>query len=195
MGDGFIAVFADPEEAACACLEMQRAVNEQNASAVDIPQIRVGMGIHTGVCTIGAVGESERMDGTIIGDAVNLASRLETLTKRFKVKILASKETIDKMGNLLHHRYLGRVQVKGKLETTDLYEIYDAKETSKLENCIEFTKAVHFLAENKYDEASTIFETLAPDDPTSQVLLDWSNALIQQEHIDPWNGVIRFDDK
>lgn len=132
LGDGIMALFPEhPEDALLAACAMRKTLRRFNASriAAGQSQIKIGIGIHTGTLMLGTVGEPERMDGTVIADAVNTASRIESLTKRYGVTILASAEAIETSGFAqkypLHIRLIGRVRAKGKTSTVELYEVFD----------------------------------------------------------------------
>ncbi|HNN91321.1 MAG TPA: adenylate/guanylate cyclase domain-containing protein [Pseudomonadota bacterium] len=132
LGDGIMALFPEqPADALHAACAMRKTLRRFNASRVAGGQasIKIGIGIHTGTLMLGTVGEPERMDGTVIADAVNTASRLESLTKRYGVTILASAEAIEKSGFAekypLHIRLIGRVRAKGKTSAVELYEVFD----------------------------------------------------------------------
>ena len=100
--------------------------NIQRQQDGEIP-IGIGIGLHTGHVMLGTIGETERMDGTVIADTVNLASRLEGLTKRYGASILMSEHTLSKMTQPQAYltRFLGKVQVKGKNIAVSVFEIYD----------------------------------------------------------------------
>lgn len=139
LGDGLMVVFGAPEsrgdaeeaQAAVACgLEMLEAVEKMNNDwqGTGRPVVKIGVGIHTGEATCGVVGSERRLEYTIIGDTVNLASRLESTTKEYGVPLLASSATV----RLLDHNYdshpLGEVKVKGKHEATKIFSVMQ-KET------------------------------------------------------------------
>lgn len=132
LGDGIMALFPEhPADALLAACAMRKTLRRFNASRVaqGQMQIKIGIGVHTGNLMLGTVGEPERMDGTVIADAVNTASRLESLTKRYGVTILASAEAIAKSGfaekHPMHIRLIGRVRAKGKTSAVELYEVFD----------------------------------------------------------------------
>lgn len=129
VGDGLMALFPEsPERAIEAAMEMRRALKTYNEGRVraGYSPIDTGIGIHAGNLILGTIGEPHRMDTTVISDVVNVASRLEKLTKVFHVPILASGQVIEKIANVRERyeiRYLGQVQVKGKEIRVPIYEI------------------------------------------------------------------------
>lgn len=132
LGDGIMALFpAHPGDALRAASSMRAALRRFNLSrqAQAQPPIRMGIGVHTGRLMLGTVGEPERMDGTVIADAVNTTARLESLTKRYGVTILASAETIHQSGWMESHpmniRRIAKVRVKGKTTAMELFEVFD----------------------------------------------------------------------
>ncbi|XDD49475.1 adenylate/guanylate cyclase domain-containing protein [Leptospira sp. WS92.C1] len=128
LGDGIMALFPDsPDDALEAALEMKQELDRLNESRLErkYEPIRIGIGIHTGVLMLGTIGEVERMDGTVISDAVNLASRIEGLTKEYGVDLLLSDESFRKIRNRKKYSFkeLGKVSVKGKENTVGVYEV------------------------------------------------------------------------
>lgn len=128
LGDGIMALFPDsPDDALEAALEMKVELDRHNQSRLErnYEPIRIGIGIHTGVLMLGTIGEVERMDGTVISDAVNLASRIEGLTKKYGVDILLSDDSYRKIKNRIKHSFkeLGKVSVKGKENLVGVYQV------------------------------------------------------------------------
>jgi len=126
IGDAIMALFpAEPIDAVrCAIhmLERLRVYNQDNLGSVN-PAIQIGIGIHTGNTMLGVVGEAERYQGTVISDAVNLASRLEGLTKEMGCPILISSDTVRKLPSTVSLVKMGTVAVKGKTQTTELFTV------------------------------------------------------------------------
>ena len=125
MGDGVMALFPDSaDDAVNAAIKMQRELHELNQTRPKNSQVRIGIGIHTGLLMLGTVGEERRMEGTVISDVVNAAARLESLTKIFGSGIIVSEETLKKLRSEYPHRSLGIVRVKGKRQAVSIYEVF-----------------------------------------------------------------------
>ncbi len=131
-GDGIMALFpAETDEALEAALEMRDRLRDYNSgrSRSGYAPIRFGIGIHAGPIMLGTIGENNRMDSTVISDAVNTASRLEGLTKKFSVEILVSGDTLASLSrkDAYEARFVGNETVKGKASAVDVYELIGKK--------------------------------------------------------------------
>jgi class 3 adenylate cyclase len=130
LGDGIMALFpGETADAVRAAVEMQRELYTYNRhrQRFNYKPIAIGIGVHSEKVILGIVGEQERMEGTVIGNAVNLASRLEGLTKEFGARIIVSERMVATMGaDAPAHRYLGHAAVKGKREKVPAYEVFGA---------------------------------------------------------------------
>ncbi len=121
IGDGILAVFSDDDEGAKPGDHGLRAV-KCAIEMVNAPgQFKTGTGLHSGEVVIGNVGSSDKMEFTVLGDTVNLASRLESLNKEHKTKLLLSEETFEIIGGAIDTIYLGAVPVRGKSVPMKLY--------------------------------------------------------------------------
>ena len=118
------------DDALKAGIDLQREVRLLNRRLADekLPLLTIGVGLHTGDLILGTIGGRNRMETTVIADAVNVASRLEGATKIFGCGILLSKEARDALTKPGHFmlRYLGTLHVKGKTERLTIYEAFDA---------------------------------------------------------------------
>jgi len=130
IGDAIMAFFGapvkhknDPEQATRVALKMLEALEQFNRSQVELgkPQFKIGIGINYGDVTIGNIGSERKMDYTVVGDMVNLASRLEGLTKVYHKPILLSNSVAKGVYKKIPCRLVDRVRVKGKLQDTSIY--------------------------------------------------------------------------
>ena len=169
IGDAIMALFYhSPENAVKAAIAMQNQVKlfNRDCHKKGYPSIQIGIGLHCGQLMLGTVGEKQRMDTTVIADAVNLASRLETATKQCGASILMSEETLNRLphADRYAYRFLGKILVKGKKEAIKIYEIYEADEpelkTFKTETKSLFEKAVRLCDRGHNKEARDILEDL-----------------------------------
>jgi len=131
IGDAVMGLFpSKPDDALRAAIALQREVRLFNRRLEDegLPAIAAGVGMHCGALMLGTIGERGRMDTTVIADAVNTASRLETATKLYRCSILLSRQTVEKLSDpdQFMLRSLGSVHVKGKASSVEIYECYDA---------------------------------------------------------------------
>lgn len=171
LGDGIMALFpgsaADALRASAEMRETMREYNRHRARS-GYREISIGIGINRGRLMLGTIGEESRMEGTVISDVVNLASRLEGLTRTFGASVLVSGEVVsacpDRAG--LPSRYLGRTPVKGKAQAVAVHELFEPAEFVKLETRIRFEEAVHAYEAQRFEEAMAGFEAVAAEDPS-----------------------------
>lgn len=132
MGDGIMAVFGypvvtgkDASEAVSTAIDMQRKLGDFNALRAlhQLDAIQIGIGIHTGEVIMGNVGTEKRMDFTAIGDAVNTASRLQDLTKKYMVPIIISEETHRNLNGSFNTVKLEDVIIRGKTAPMSIYSV------------------------------------------------------------------------
>jgi len=175
IGDGIMALFPrSPSDAVKAAIEMERAVETYNETRIarGFVPIRCGIGIHYGTLMLGIIGDETRMEGTVIADAVNLASRLEQLTKTYQVGIVISQSVFDLINGgtePFRCRLLDRVQVKGKKEFVTVYQVYDALPASQVDALDaakeEFIRAVNLFHTENIPQAAEIFSALGAQLP------------------------------
>jgi two-component system sensor histidine kinase ChiS len=167
IGDAIMALFPQTvDDAVQAAIDMQKQVSLYNAYRQENSEepIAIGIGLHTGTLMLGTVGESQRMEGTVIADAVNLASRLEGLTKFYGVDILISEQTLSRLDNPhnYNYRFLGRYKVKGKSDPVNVFEVYDADPQHLIElkrqTRAEFEQGVSLYVGEKFTQAEQIFQ-------------------------------------
>lgn len=166
LGDGIMALFPNsPEDAVQAAIEMQQQVKIYNKHRKNsgYQPISIGIGLHTGTLMLGTIGEAERMESTVISDAVNLASRVEGLTKLYGVGIVASVQTLCRIDDPQHYkcRFLDRVQVKGKQTPVAVFEIYDGDSDTMIELKTQtqtyFEQGIFFHYQQQFAQARQMF--------------------------------------
>ena len=132
IGDAIMAVFGapvpgenDPLHAVRAAVRMRAALEQLNADLEKRgkPQLKTGIGIHTGTVVAGNIGSESRMEYTVIGDTVNLASRLEGKTKELGVGLVISEDTKEKLEGKIVARRLSEIHVKGREKPVVVYEV------------------------------------------------------------------------
>ncbi len=179
IGDAIMALFdRSADDAVCAALAMFDCLAGYNAERVSqgYMKIAIGLGINTGTMMLGTVGGANRIDGTVIGDEVNVASRMEGLTKRYGVPLLISDRTLHALTapEKFEIRRIDRVRVKGKSKYVDVYEVFDgdSPETRAAKrSCREgFEAAVVLFHRGEVREALAQFMDCVEDCPQDPVL-------------------------
>ena len=170
IGDAIMALFPrEPGDALRAGIELQRELvkyNEGRKKAGYEP-VRIGIGLHLGELILGTIGEEERMQTTVIADAVNVAARIEGLTKVFKVSLLLGKSIVDKLkpGHGFHLRHLGAVKAKGKTRNVEIYECFDNDPPELREHKLNsgdlFASAINQYREALFISAGNTFRRVA----------------------------------
>jgi adenylate cyclase len=123
IGDGILAVFSDDDEGAEPSDHALRAVRCATRMVTARSRFETGAGIHTGPAVVGNVGSADKMEYTVLGDTVNLASRLESLNKEHHTKLLMTGTTQGRLGSQVETSHLGQAPVRGKALPIDLYTV------------------------------------------------------------------------
>jgi class 3 adenylate cyclase/ActR/RegA family two-component response regulator len=184
IGDAIMAVFpTSANDAVGGAIAMLKTLNQYNQllKRATLPQIFIGIGLNTGSMAVGTVGGQNRMDGTVLSDAVNLASRLEGLTKTYSASLLITEHTHLKLINPLqyHIRVIDVVKVKGKTEEVTIYEVYDADPPEmtalKDETCEDFEIGFVLYHSGEFADAQPLFEKVLQineNDKAAQIYLN-----------------------
>ena len=174
MGDAIMALFPTAaDDALSAALSMLARLDEYNAGrerAAYAP-IRIGIGVNTGLLMLGVIGGGNRMEGTVLGHTVNLASRLQTLTKTYGTPLLISEHTLYSLSEpeKFMVRHLGRVKVAYKTQPESIYEVFnhDAPQIreEKLRSLKKFEEALACYHTRNVSRALPILEEIVHDNP------------------------------
>ena len=174
MGDAIMALFPTAaDDALTAALSMLARLDEYNAGrerAAYAP-IRIGIGVNTGLLMLGVIGGGNRMEGTVISHAVNLASRLQTLTKTYGTPLLISEHTLYSLSEpeKFSVRHLGRVKVAYKTHPESIYEVFnqDAPEVreQKSRTVRKFEEALACYHTRNVARAQPMLDEIVRDNP------------------------------
>ena len=180
-----------PELACITALEMKSQLKELNKKweTQKLPEMRIGMGINTGKAVVGNLGSLNRFDYTAIGDSVNLAARLESITKQYSVDIIISEFTYEKIKDKFSCRLLDKVAVKGKTEPIKIYELICKKEdlTETRKQLIErFESALKDYFNKDFEKAIQKFEIIK--DKPSLLFIDRCNEFLRNPPPENWDG-------
>lgn len=201
IGDAVMALFPiNPEDALSAAIEAQKSLTEYNKSRESEGKevIKVGIGIHTGTLMMGTIGVKNRMDGTVISDAVNLASRLEELNKIYGTSLILSEDAVNKLDDRekYNYRFLSKVSVKGKQQPNRIYEFFDGDsdhdKSMKIKTLPAFKKGIEEYYKKRFAQASVHFQEIleiCPEDKTAKILLEHSAKNMVEGVPDDWDGV------
>ena len=160
----------------------------------NLPRIDIGVGINSGPMLVGNMGSKRRKNYTIMGDSVNLASRLEGINRQFGTNIIISENTFVLVKDQVVARELDLIQVKGKTQPVKVYELLGlAAESSQFSDLVgRFEKGLEAYRSGEWTTAVAIFQDLLrnhPDDGPSHVFIERCNDLIAQPPEGSWDGV------
>jgi two-component system sensor histidine kinase ChiS len=200
-GDGVMALFPEaPDGAVMAAIAMHAAVSGYNKEREKegFQPIGIGVGLHTGDLMLGIIGSEERMQGAVVADAVNLAARLERLTRIYGTSVTLSETTLSRLKepDKYKHRFVDKVRVKGKKESVTVYEVFDGdpqpvvelKEQTKSS----FEEGLRLYYERKFSESSVHFNRVLeknPEDMAARIYLKRCAKYMVNGVPDDWSGV------
>ena len=209
MGDGIMALFdhqgGTPKQKALdaiqAALDLRKALTIYNGHRknCDYEAINMGIGIHFGQVIMGTVGSEDRMDTTVIGDSVNIASRLEALTPKYQADIIVSAQVLQIIGpnDSLRARLLDWVRVKGRKAPIEIYEILshlpEHEQEKKLAVQTKIAAGLACRINKQWKEAAAYFEAalaINPNDFLAQHHLDACGVYQNLELNEDWDGAL-----
>jgi adenylate cyclase len=216
IGDAVMAFWVPPfsagdshaADACLAALAQQEAIIALRAKLPEItgmrrnpPKLVIRMGIATGEAVVGTVGASSSRSYTVMGDTVNLASRLESINKLYRSSIILSEETFKLAQDVIEARELDMITVAGKTEPIRIYEaMARAGELRPEQSALrdQFSEALDAYRQQNWDSAAKKFESClqdVPDDGPTRLLLE--RIAVLRDHPPPldWGGIWRFSEK
>ena len=212
IGDAIMAFWGAPREVenpallACrAALSCSKAVGDLNRHwrAEEKPAMPTCFGIHFGETIVGNVGSSQRMNYSIFGDNVNLASRLEGINRIYGTKIIVSQSVYEAVGRRMICRPLDIVAVKGKKKSIAIHELLAAKDDGAealVSFCARFTKGIDEYRGHNWERALAVFERLqeeSPNDrPVKLYIKRCRNIIDGSVTVPPdWDGSVMMNEK
>lgn len=208
IGDAILAVFGAPvsyennaERALRAAMGMAEALRDIDASGLVLPEegFSSGIGVHEGSVIVGNIGSRDKFDYTVIGDNVNLASRLEGLTKHYQVPIILSDTVLRTIGGSIAAREVDTVRVKGKERPTTLYAVFPAGYESLDDEALEaYRKGLQLYKMSNWTTAVDYFNQVVERfsrDHLSRMYIDRCREFSRNPPPEDWGGAIRLDFK
>ena len=211
IGDAVMAFWGAPvvndDHAAMACraaLRCQKAIGALNSEWLKAGKypFHTRIGLHSGYTVVGNMGSKQRLNYTVIGDCVNLASRLEGLNKIYKTSIIISKATHRYAQSHFVCRILDQIAVKGKSQSVVIYELLaekDSPEAAAMEAmAIGFQVAYSSYLKREWSKAKAMFQSILndfPEDNPAMIYIERCEKYILSEPEESWSGISRVDVK
>lgn len=204
MGDAIMAVFGvpyphedDAMQAIRAALQMLSVLNDFNDRRLSYNEtpINIGIGICTGDVLSGNIGSEKRMDYTVIGDEVNVASRLEGMNKQYGTKILINETTYHKVKEYFTTRLIDKVLIKGKKRPIQIYEVLGEGQLKLTEAEEFFSEGLRLYQKRKFKKAGQFFKKGMEKDPLCGVFLKRCIYLENHHLPDDWDGAWVAEEK
>ncbi len=201
LGDGIMALFpGGADNAVQAAIAMHRAVAAYNLERQQdgFQPIGIGVGLHIGDLMLGVIGSQDRLQGTVVADAVNTASRIEGLTKRYGASTTISEAVMTNLNDpaRYHYRFVDKVLVKGKDTPVTVFEIFDGDPETvaqlKKDTKESFEAGLSLYYERKFAEASVRFNQVLeknPEDKAALIYLKRCASYMVQGVPADWTGV------
>jgi adenylate cyclase len=203
LGDGIMAVYGaplhDPDHAfraCCSALAMMRELDAMQArwASRGLPSLDIGIGINTAIMVVGNMGCELRFDYTVMGDGVNLASRLEGANKEYGTHIIVSESTWEQVRDRIATRELDIIRVQGKAQPTRIFEVLGVSPpaSDRAAMGLAFEVALRAYRAQQWENAIRAFERVlaaAPGDPPSQLYIQRCKAFMTASPRADWDGV------
>lgn len=200
IGDAIMALFVNGDHAVDAGIEMLETLQKYNKgrARAGYPAIKIGIGLNSGSLMLGTIGGENRMDGTVISDAVNIASRIEGFTKAYGSTFLISHFSLDVLEDRTKYqiRFIDKVAIKGRSNTIMLFEVFNADPPELIAAKIKakpfFDEAIELYFKQQFTDAVKRFQEclqVLPYDKTIQIYV--KRCLFYQINPPPadWDGI------
>lgn len=206
-GDGIMALFPQtPDDAVRAAIAVHRRMDQyrEESGLPEHRSLHVGIGMHTGSLALGILGEENRMQGGVVSDNVNLASRLEGLTRQYAANIIVSEACLNKLRqeSQFNSRFIDKVRVKGKHHIVAVYEILDGDAPKTLElklmSKADFEDGLHLYYQREFAEAGVKFNRVLkrnPQDQAARLYLERSAQFMVSGVPEDWQGTTILHEK
>ncbi len=187
----------DAVQAAGAALDMYDELDALNQrwKAEGIPELNIGIGIHQGDAIVGDIGSSQRSDFTVIGDSVNLASRLEGLTKGYRVRVLVSDRVHERIADSFVCRNVDLVRVYGKKVPVGVHAVLCRKEDGAPAWLAGFEEGIRAFRERRFGDALDAFEGCGERDALTEMYVKRCKEFIETPPGEDWDGVVTMKGK
>ena len=201
IGDAIMAFFGapvshgdDPYQSVLAGIEMIEGLHSFNRKQVASgkPEFKIGVGINYGTVTVGNIGTEKKMDYTVIGDMVNLASRLEGLTKRYGQELIIAETLYPHIKGKLPWKLLDTVAVKGKTKGVRIFAVRRELDETTEQAWKHHNAGMKLYYEREFAEAAMRFDraaSLTPEDKSSLIMAERSRAYAGSPPPEEWTGV------
>ncbi len=204
IGDAIMALFYTEQEALQASIEMFGSLKKFNKDFSDkvFAPVNIGVGLHTGSLMLGIVGVDSRLQTSVFSDAVNVSSRLESLTKYYGSEIIVSESFYEALGsakNRYKFRFLGNTLLRGKAGPISIFEVLDPLfgnvSVLKIQTRVDFEEGVEHYIKSRFVEAGLSFKKVIdinPGDKAASCYLEHLSKLITQPSPKNWNGILEI---
>lgn len=196
VGDGIVAIFGAPlalENQAVSAVQAARDMFDELERLAPDGSLTTRVGIHTGKAVIGNIGSSRRFNYTAIGDAVNVASRLESANKALGTRILVSENTRRATDAAIDYIELTRIRIAGRLEPVSVYTL--PSKTLDMEERRLLDTSRELMGQRKFEGAANLLQAISKREPAAFALWQWAQKFAVEPPPAEWDGVVEMTAK
>jgi len=205
VGDELMAVYGAPLKTAThvsdACISAMKMMKKlefvrENWAQAGIKDLNIGIGIHTGDMIVGNMGSERIFDYTVIGDSVNLGSRLQGTNKVYGTNIIISGEVRNQLSNDFYARELDFIRVRGKSKPVKIFQLFtDQPDPQTQDVCAQYLEGLALYRNRKWVAAANVFEKIKAKDAPSRILNERCQQYMKHEPPANWNGIFVMTSK